>query len=260
MEIIQLNHSDPRTEVDGERSSVKVPHPFLSDLRVRKALSFLADRETIQRQLYGRLARTTPNLINWAPFSSTNTRWEFSPEKAGRLLDEAGWLRGPDGVRVRNGARLELLFQTSSNPVRQETQAIVKQSCAQAGVAVELKAVAPWVFHSTDPGNPDSFVRFYADLQMYTSVPRDPDPILWLGQYTSRSIAARANQWTGHNITRWRNDQYDGTWHRHRRGSERYGVLKRFPTADGPLPGIVGDALASRMIRLRAPGPRRAAS
>jgi peptide/nickel transport system substrate-binding protein len=35
VEIIQLNHSDPRTEVDGERSSVKVPNPFLTDLRVR---------------------------------------------------------------------------------------------------------------------------------------------------------------------------------------------------------------------------------
>jgi peptide/nickel transport system substrate-binding protein len=212
VEIIQLNHSDPRTEIDGERSSARVPHPLLSDLRVRTALSLLVDREAIQRHLYGRIARTTSNLVNWPPFDSPNTRWEFSPEKADRLLDEAGWTRGPDGVRARDGVRLELLFQTSSTPVRQKTQAIVKHACAKAGVALELKAVAPSVFSSTDPGNPDNFVHFYADLQMYGSTPREPDPIRWLEQYTSRSIAARANQWTGLNITRWRNDEYDRTW------------------------------------------------
>jgi peptide/nickel transport system substrate-binding protein len=212
VEIIQLNHSDPRTEVEGERSSVKVPNPFLTDLRVRKALSLLVDREAIQRHLYGRLARTTSNLVNWPPFNSPNTHWELSPKKASRLLDEAGWTPGPDGARVRDGVRLELLFQTSSNPVRQKIQAILKQACAEAGVALELKAVAPSVFGSTDPGNTDNFVHFYADLQMYGSTPREPDPIRWLEQYTSRSIAAKANQWAGLNITRWRNDEYDRTW------------------------------------------------
>jgi peptide/nickel transport system substrate-binding protein len=191
---------------------VKVPNPFLTDLRVRKALSLLVDREAIQRHLYGRLARTTSNLVNWPPFNSPNTRWELSSKKASRLLDEAGWTRGPDGARVRDGVRLELLFQTSSNPVRQKIQAILKQACAEAGVALELKAVAPSVFGSTDPGNTDNFVHFYADLQMYGSTPREPDPIRWLEQYTSRSIAAKANQWAGLNITRWRNDEYDRTW------------------------------------------------
>src|SRR5208282_5222927 len=49
VEHIQLNHADPRTEVDGERSSIKTKHPFLSDPAVREALNLLVDRASIEK-------------------------------------------------------------------------------------------------------------------------------------------------------------------------------------------------------------------
>src|SRR5271154_2110951 len=52
-EFIALNFTDPNTEVDGERSSIKTKHPLFSDPAVRKALSLLVDRDAVQKAIYG---------------------------------------------------------------------------------------------------------------------------------------------------------------------------------------------------------------
>jgi peptide/nickel transport system substrate-binding protein len=57
---VQLNQSDPWTEVDGERSSVKSVHPFLTDPAVKGALALLVDRAGIQEQILGRLGQVAP--------------------------------------------------------------------------------------------------------------------------------------------------------------------------------------------------------
>jgi len=108
-------------------------------------------------------------------FVSRSTRWEFSVEKASQLLEAGGWRRGPDGVRVKNGKRLRLLFQTQTSATYQKTQAIVKQACAKAGVEVELKSVVGSSFFSSDPANPDTYNHFYADLQMLWYLMSTPD-------------------------------------------------------------------------------------
>src|SRR5439155_1104067 len=101
VEHILCNFSDPAKEVDGERSSLKAPHPFLTDSSVRAALSLLVDRASIQEQIYGRLGQTTANYLNApARFRSRATRWEFNVEKANKVLEDAGWRRGPDGIRT----------------------------------------------------------------------------------------------------------------------------------------------------------------
>src|SRR5207248_688904 len=52
VEQIFVNQSDPNKEVDGERSSLKAPHPFLTDPKVREALALAIDRDTMAKQLY----------------------------------------------------------------------------------------------------------------------------------------------------------------------------------------------------------------
>ena len=213
IEHIQCNFADPWKEVDGERSSVKAPHPFLSDPAVRSALSLLIDRATIQEQIYGRLGQATANFLNMpARFASPNTRWEWSVDRANQVLDAAGWRRGSDGIRVKDGRRLKMLYQTATNAPRQKVQAIVKQACAKAGIEVELKTVAASVFFSSDPANPDTYNHFRADLQEYNSRLGRPDPKQFMEQFTSWRIASRENKWSGSNKTRWKNDEYDRLW------------------------------------------------
>ncbi len=212
-EHIQCNFSDPGKEVDGERASSKTAHPLLADPAVRGALNLLVDRAAVQEQIYGRQGQTSANYLTApARFHSPNTRWEFNPDKAASLLEAAGWRRGADGIRAKDGKRLKLLYQTSTNAPRQKTQAIVKGAAAKVGIELELKSVVASVFFSSDAANPDTYSHFYSDLQMYTNGPQAPDAQIFMEQFTSWQIASKDNKWTGRNVTRWRNDEYDRLW------------------------------------------------
>jgi peptide/nickel transport system substrate-binding protein len=214
IEHIELNTTDPWTEVDGERSSAKTKHPLFSDRAVRQALALLIDRAAVEAHIYGRTGLATGNFINNPPrFVSKSTRWEFNIDKANQVLDEAGWQRGPDGIRAKDGKKLKLVFQTSINAPRQKTQAIVKQACQKAGIDMELKSVTASVYFSSDAANPDTYSKFYADMQMFTTNLTAPDPGFFMRQFLSSEVASKDNKWQGRNITRWRNDDYDKTFH-----------------------------------------------
>ena len=213
IEHIQLNNSDPWKEVDGERSSIKTTHPFLTDPAVRQALNVLADRGAIHEQLYGRLGQASGNYLNGpARFRSPNTRWEFNVDKANQILDAAGWKRGADGIRAKDGKRLKMVYQTSTNAERQKTQAIVKQAAARAGIEIELKSVVASVFFGSDLANPDNYPKFYSDIQMYNNGPGAPDPQTFMLQFVSWEVASKENKWQGRNTTRWRNEESDRLW------------------------------------------------
>ncbi|MBX3014797.1 MAG: peptide ABC transporter substrate-binding protein [Caldilineaceae bacterium] len=210
-ERIELNYADPHQEVDGERASLTTPHPFFTDLRVRQAFSLAVDRQTIVEQLYGAAGVVTSNIVV-APLNvvSPNTSFEFNLEKAAALLDAAGWQDSDgDGLREKEGVKLQILFQSSVNPVRQKTQEIVKQALESIGFGVELKSVDSTVFFNNDPANPDTFKHFYADVQLYTTGNSNPDPGDYLEDFTCAEIVQKANEWSTGNLTRWCNPDYD---------------------------------------------------
>ena len=210
IEHIQLNSTDPWTEVDGERSSIKTKHPLFNDPAVRQAMKLLVDRASVEKYIYGRTGIATGNFVNNPPrFVSKNTQWKFNIEKANQLLEQAGWKRGSDGIRAKDGRKLKLVFQTSVNAPRQKNQAIVKQACQKAGIDMELKSVTASVYFSSDTGNPDTYRHFYCDLQMYTTGMNAPDPGVFMRQFLSSEIASKENKWQGRNICRWRSDDYD---------------------------------------------------
>jgi len=209
-EFIALNFTDPNIEIDGERSSIKTKHPLFSDSAVRKALALLVDRDAIKKVIYGRAGRTTANMLNGPEeFVSKNTSWEFNVEKAAKLLDDAGWKPGADGIREKDGKKLKLTYQTSINGPRQKTQAIVKQACQKAGIDVELKSVVASVFFSSDVANPDTYAKFYADIEMFQIPLSQPDPSQYMRRYHSRYVATKENKWQGQNFPRYVNKDYD---------------------------------------------------
>ena len=214
IEFVQLNPTDPVAEVDGERSSTKTTHFAFADAKVREAMALLCDRQAIQDFIYGRNGTATANFLNNpARFRSPNNRFEFSLDKANQLLDAAGWKRGGSGgVREKNGKPMRLVFQTSTNATRQKAQAIIKQACGKAGIELELKSVTSSVFFSSDVGNPDTYGKFYADMQMYTTTMNQPDPERFMDQYLSKEVSNKANKWQGRNISRYRNPEYDNTY------------------------------------------------
>ena len=210
IEHIELNNTDPSKEVDGERSSTKTTHPFLNDPAVRQALNVLVDKNSVEKFIYGRTGKATANFVNNPDrFVSKNTKFEFNVAKAIELLDKAGWKPGGDGIRTKDGVRLKVVYQTSINAPRQKTQEIVKQACQKAGIEVEIKAVPASVFFSSDVGNPDTYTKFYTDIQMFTTTMTQPDPGDFMRQFLSEEAASKDNKWQGRNITRWKSPEYD---------------------------------------------------
>jgi peptide/nickel transport system substrate-binding protein len=225
IEHIQLNTTDPWTEVDGERSSLKTKHPTLSDPAVRQALSMLVDKASVEKFIYGRTGIATANFVNNPEkFRSKDTKYEFNIDKANDVLEKAGWKKGGDGIREKDGKKLKFVYQTSINQPRQKNQAIVKQACQKAGIDIEIKAVTASVFFSSDVANPDTYPHFYTDLQMYTTTMTQPDPEVFMLQFCSWEAAAKANKWQGRNITRWQNKEYDDI---HKAGQVEVDPIKR---------------------------------
>jgi peptide/nickel transport system substrate-binding protein len=225
VEFMQLNSTDPAVEVDGERASIKTKHPLFSDPAVRQAINLLIDRVSIEKFIYGRTALATANFLNNPPrFRSKNTKFEFNIEKANQILEAAGWKKGGDGIRAKDGKPLKFVFQTSINAPRQKTQAIVKQACQKAGIDVELKSVVGSVFFSSDAGNPDTYPHFYCDAQMYNTTMPQADPQLFMNQYVSWQVANKENKWQGRNVSRWQSKEYDETY---RQAEQELDAVKR---------------------------------
>ncbi|WP_316174176.1 MULTISPECIES: peptide ABC transporter substrate-binding protein [unclassified Bradyrhizobium] len=213
IEYIALNVTDPWTEVDGERASIKTKHPLFSDPAVRKAMNLLIDRASVQKFIYGRAGVATANFLNNPErFRSPNNKFEFNIEKANQILEEAGWKKNSSGIREKDGKQLKVVFQTSINAPRQKNQAIIKQACQKAGIEVELKSVVASVFFSSDAANPDTYTHFYCDMEMYQTTMPQADPQFFMNQFVSWEIANKENKWQGRNVSRWQNKEYDETY------------------------------------------------
>ena len=119
-----MNLTNPSADLpEGERSTVAHPHPFLLDARVREALSIAIDRQVLVDVGYGPAGQPTCNLVpSPAIYASDNTGCLTQDlVRAAALLDEAGFTLGGDGIRVNaEGVRLSILYQTSTNAVRQD--------------------------------------------------------------------------------------------------------------------------------------------
>lgn len=213
VERLEMNLTDPSPDLpEGERATVAHPHPILSDEKVRRALSMAIDRELLVEVGYGQAGRATCNLVPApANYASDNTECLTQDlEGAKALLEEAGWTdTDGDGIREKDGMELSLLYQTSTNAVRQDFQALIKDWWNQIGVEVELRNLDASVFFGGDPGSPDTFQKFYADVEMYANNFDGTDPQAYLAAYRCGNEPKPSSQWQGENINRFCDEEYD---------------------------------------------------
>lgn len=214
VERIMVNLSDPDASRGDRRSTRDHPHPFLSDKAVRQALSMAVDRALLVEVGYGDAGKVTCNVLP-APaiYASTANDGCMTQDIDGAkaLLERAGWVDSDgDGVREKNGVRLSLLYQTSTNAVRQDFQALIKQWWSEIGVETELRNIDASVFFGGDPGSPDTFQKFYADVEMYANNFNGTDPEAYMANWRCDEIPSPENQWQGNNMPRFCSSQYDG--------------------------------------------------
>jgi peptide/nickel transport system substrate-binding protein len=216
VERIMINFTDPNHETaDGERSSIRFPHPFLLDKRVRQAISLSVDRKAITA-LYGKTGAVSTNLLISPPaFKSRNTGWRYSLTEAANLLDEAGWVDSDgDGVREKDGVELSLVFQTSVNSVRQKTQKIIKKAMERVGFKVELKIIDSSIYFGPVGDNTNTRRHFYADLEEFNFNNKSPDPGAYMRAWSCAEIAQQSNNWSSANWSRYCNPRFDSIYMR----------------------------------------------
>lgn len=213
IEHLRFNFSDPNKEAHGQRSYWKQPHPFFTDKAVRQALSLATDNEKIANEFYMPPGdRATSNILNGLPkYESHNTKHVFDMDQAKKTLDDAGWVE-KDGVRQKDGIKLQFSYETTINSVRQKTQAVIKKAWDEIGAKVQLKQVDSGVFFDTGAGNDQGYHHFFTDLEMYTATQGTPFPLPFVQQWYSgngQNIAQKENGWSLSNTQRYTNPDFD---------------------------------------------------
>jgi len=212
VERLEMNLTNPSPDLSPEtRATVAEPHPFLSEKAVRQALSMAIDRQELVDIGYGTAGRPTCNLVPGPVVYASDNTGCLTQDIAGAnaMLEAAGWVKGSDGIRAKGGVRLSILYQTSTNAVRQDFQALIKDSWNQIGVETELRNLDASVFFGGDPGSPDTYQKFYADVEMYANNFDGTDPQAYLAAYRCGGEPKPSSQWQGENINRFCDPAYD---------------------------------------------------
>jgi peptide/nickel transport system substrate-binding protein len=152
---------------------------------------------------------TTPTDFAW-PGASTAP----DLDQAIRMLDQAGYRRGADGIRsTPGGVRMKVTLSTTVNSLRQKQQAIVKDSWQKLGIETELKAIGSAAYFASGPNNPDALTRFVTGVQMFAIPFTSPFPAAlmkrFFGEDRARDWAQKSNDWSRANIVKWDDPEYD---------------------------------------------------
>ncbi|MEE8374862.1 MAG: peptide ABC transporter substrate-binding protein [Acidimicrobiia bacterium] len=213
VERIMVNQTDPNPDLGDQRSEPGTVHPFLTDPAVYQALSMAINRQELVDVGYGFAGSPTCNVWPGAPYASTANDACLTQDidGANALLDAAGYEdTDGDGIReTADGTPLFILYQTSTNAVRQSNQDLVKSYWAQIGVDTELKNIDASVFFGGDQASPDTYQVFYADVEMYTNNSGSPDPQTYMSNWTTAQVISPSTNFGGGNIPRYSSAEYD---------------------------------------------------
>ncbi len=217
VERLLVNQTNPDPNLGDARSVWEEgnpnAHPFLLDPVVWGAMSMAIDRNLIAEQLYGAAGQATCNVIPAPPIYASPNNDDCLVQDidgANAMLDEAGIVDSDgDGIREYEGMPLIVSYQTSTNAVRQSTQALIKQWWSEIGIETELRNIDSAVFFGGDPASPDTYGKFYTDIQMFTNGAAGTDPQGYLGNWQTSEISGPNNNWLGNNVPRWYSEEYD---------------------------------------------------
>ncbi|HOI24942.1 MAG TPA: ABC transporter substrate-binding protein [Caldisericia bacterium] len=192
-----------------EHIDLNIDNPTLSDVRVRRALLHAMDREAISQSFF---KGEQPVAHAWLPpkhpafDDSTVTIYEFSPDKAKTLLDEAGWTLNPkNNIREKDGKPLQITFMTTAgNKAREQVQAVISSNWKDIGIDVITKNEAPTSFFTTTLqqrkfDGPSAFMYAWVmgpNSNMYSMA-------------NSKQIPTEVNGYSGQNYTSFKDETVD---------------------------------------------------
>lgn len=117
-------------------------NPVTSDLAVRRAINIGLDRQEMIDHVLNGYGTPAYSVCDQMPWYNEASQVEYDPEGAVSLLEEAGWILGSDGVRVKDGVRAELtLLYSSEDSVRQALAADMANQLEELGFSCTIEGV-----------------------------------------------------------------------------------------------------------------------
>ncbi|NWG18646.1 MAG: peptide ABC transporter substrate-binding protein [Chloroflexi bacterium] len=174
-------------------------HPAMADIRVRKALALGFDRFSISEDLnYGVLP---PGASYWenTPYANPNLEpVPYDPEQAKALLDEAGWVDSDgDGIRDKDGVKLEVRFIATTRGIRRDMQALAQQWYQELGISMLIENYESGVFFGGyDEGGPAATGQY--EIATWSSAPGgfpDPDTVRFECDYIPSDDNPAGDNW-----------------------------------------------------------------
>ncbi len=184
-----------------DETAAKNGHPALQDVRVRQAIAYAVDFDAIcEELLYG---ETYPPVTKWEEtiyaYPDANP-YEYDPEQAKALLDEAGWTdSNGDGTRDKDGVELVLIYSTTAGrEVREQTQVVAQQYLADVGIGITIQNNSyDTMWNSYGEDGPIATGNF--DFAEWSSTSNFPDPSEsdWLCSEIPSDDSPDGNNWYG---------------------------------------------------------------
>lgn len=189
-----------------EHIDLMLDNPILQDKRVRQALLYAIDRETINQRLFeGRqtVAHSGVSPLDWV-YNDAVKKYPYDPAKAAELLDAAGWTGLRGGIRHNaEGAPLRLEFMTTAGSrIRELVQQVLQSQWKQVGIDIRVRNEPPRVFFGQTIHQ-----RRFTGLAMF-GWGKGPEHIPRTTLH-SEEIPTAGNGWSGQNYTGFRNAEMD---------------------------------------------------
>jgi peptide/nickel transport system substrate-binding protein len=206
----------PNLAAKGEMDPETNPHPFLSDVRVRRALRMAVDVDTILSDVFYGYGRPVWTEFFRDPYKCDIPRPVFDLEGAAALLEEAGWIdTDDDGVRECHGCpnaeegtlmTLDFAIYAEYGEPLELAQQLIAENFETIGVDVEIMLVEGAIMWATsDEGGTEASSNFELDMFDDGYPGNDPtDYQLWVYYY---SEATEENG--GFNVMHWANEDFD---------------------------------------------------
>ncbi|MQA81048.1 MAG: hypothetical protein GEV10_21620 [Streptosporangiales bacterium] len=200
VEWLWLNHS--------ARGNPHKAHPILGDPAVREAIDVAIDRRALVDGVLSGFGELSGSLV-YAGFGAEQTRpARYDQRRADALLDAAGWRRGDDGVRVKDGVRASMKFQTiTGDQTRVLYQQLIQHNLEQVGIELKIQNVpSNTMFGAYADGGLLATGNY--DIMMSRAGADYPEPGPWVQTFVGSEIPTEKNP-NGFTYAHWRNARFD---------------------------------------------------
>ena len=171
---------------------------LLKDKNVRKALAYGLDRKSVVGAIFGDQANVIDipqSTVSWSyPDNEDFVKYDFDPEKAKQLLEDAGWKVGSDGIRVKDGVKLSLKFLASApNPVNDSLVPIMIENYKDIGIELKAEQMEFRTLIDKQTEARDGKFNYHLAFLAWELTP-DPDPSSVFGTQGSSNKIKYSNQ------------------------------------------------------------------